>query len=126
MSFWTKLFGASDIVDKVSDGIDASFFTPEEKAKHYLSVLKHIEPFKIAQRWIAVLVIAPYVIVWTVCALLLTLSAFMADASQLMEVSDILAQRNNEVLGTPVAIIIGFYFAGGAMEGIINRFKGSK
>ena len=45
MSFWASLFGGSDLVDKVVKGVDASFFTPEERARHYLEVLKNIEPF---------------------------------------------------------------------------------
>lgn len=125
MSFWTKLFGASDVIDKVSDGVDAAFFTPEERARHYLEVLKNIEPFKVAQRWFALCVIFPYVLVWVMCAVLFITSVFFdgPKADQIMSVSDLLAQRNNDVLGMPVAIIVGFYFGGGALEGIVGKFK---
>ena len=125
MSFWTKLFGANDVIDKVSKGVDAAFFTPEERANHYLAVLKNIEPFKVAQRWFALCVIVPYVFVWVMCALLFVTSVFFEGpkADQIINVSDLLAQRNNDVLGWPVAIIVGFYFAGGAVEGAIGKFK---
>ena len=123
MSFWTKLFGASDIVDKVASGIDATIFTPEERAKHYLEVLKNIEPFKIAQRWLAVIIIIPYVAVWLLCAVLFALSGFVDGLDHLMAVSDKLAERNNDNLGMPVAIIVAFYFGGGALEGVVAKFK---
>jgi len=126
MSFWASLFGGSDLVDKVSKGIDASFFTPEEKAKHYLEVLKNIEPFKLAQRWIAVVLVLPYVLVWLICAGLF-IAAATADiestASRLIQISDMLATRNNDNLGFPVSLVVGFYFAGGALEGIVAKWK---
>lgn len=129
MSFWTKLFGANDIVDKVSAGVDAAIFTQEERARHYLDVLKNIEPFKVAQRWFALVVIVPYVCVWVMCAAIFAISGFFdpgLKATQLMELSDKLALRNNDNLGLPVALICGFYFGGGAIEGAISKFKAGK
>lgn len=41
-----KIFGTKDAVDAVKDGVDAVFFTPEEKARHMLDLLKAYEPFK--------------------------------------------------------------------------------
>ena len=139
MSIWTKLFGASDFVDMVKNTGDAVVFTNEEKAKQYLDVLKHIEPFKVAQRWFALIIITPYVLVWLLCAFLFALAACfdpgavcipnteticqISKAQQLMDLSDKLAQRNNDNLGTPVALIAGFYFGGGMLEGAIGKFK---
>jgi hypothetical protein len=126
MSFWASLFGGSDLVDKVAKGVDASFFTQEEKARHYLEVLKNIEPFKLAQRWIAVVLVLPYVLVWLICAGLF-IAAATADiestASRLIQISDMLATRNNDNLGFPVSLVVGFYFAGGALEGIVAKWK---
>lgn len=124
MSFWTRLFGADNIVNKVSDGIDAAIFTKEEAAKHYLDVLKNIEPFKIAQRWLAVLIIGPYVLTWLGAALLIFISAFSETPDALLSASKTLAADNNDTFGLPVALIVGFYFAGGMGEGIIAKFKG--
>ena len=126
MSFWASLFGGSDLVDKVAKGVDASFFTPEERAKHYLEVLKNIEPFKLAQRWIAVLVIVPYVVIWILCACLFAGAAMASEeptAARLIQISDMLASRNNDNLGFPASLILGFYFAGGALEGIVAKWK---
>lgn len=126
MSFWASLFGGSDLVDKVAKGVDASFFTPEERARHYLEVLKNIEPFKLAQRWIAVIVVVPYVLIWIMCAGLFVAAAtsdIETSAARLIQISDMLSSRNNDNLGFPVSLILGFYFAGGALEGIVARWK---
>ncbi len=37
--------------------------------------------------------------------------------------TDMLASRNNDNLGFPASLILGFYFAGGAIEGIVSRWK---
>jgi len=126
MSFWAKLFGGADLVEKAANGLDKLNFSDQEKAAHYLEVLKNIEPFKLAQRWLAVAVIVPYVLVWILCAVLFATAA-MADAettaSRLIQISDMLASRNNDNLGFPASLILGFYFAGGAIEGIVSRWK---
>lgn len=126
MSFWAKLFGGDDLVEKAANGLDKLNFSDQEKAVHYLEVLKNIEPFKLAQRWIAVFVIVPYVLVWLLCACLFA-GAAMADvettASRLIQISDMLASRNNDNLGFPASLILGFYFAGGALEGIVAKWK---
>lgn len=126
MSFWASLFGGTDLVEKAANGLDKLNFSDQEKAAHYLEVLKNIEPFKLAQRWIAVIVIVPYVLIWILCAALFA-GAAMADAepsaARLIQISDMLASRNNDNLGFPVSLILGFYFAGGALEGIVSRWK---
>jgi hypothetical protein len=125
MSFWTGLFGGTAFVDIASKGVDAAFFTPEERARHYIEVLKHIEPFKIAQRWLMLIVVVPYTLVWVICAAVIVCAIFVEPdrADQLLHISDQLASRNNDNLGTPVALIMAFYFAGGAFEGIIARIR---
>ena len=126
MSFWTKLFGANEIIELTKDGIDAAIFTNEERAKHYIEVLKFIEPFKIAQRWIAAIIVGTYAFVWVMAAFIYVSAVFTdpgAKSDQLMAIARQLADQNNENLGIPTAIILAFYFAGGAFEGIIARIK---
>lgn len=126
MSFWASLFGGSDLVEKASNGLDKLNFSDQEKAAHYLEVLKNIEPFKLAQRWLAVIVVVPYVLIWIMCAGLFvaaSLSDIESSAARLIQISDMLASRNNDNLGFPVSLILGFYFAGGALEGIVARWK---
>jgi hypothetical protein len=120
---WAKLFGASALVERVADGADAIVFTPEERARHYIEVLKVIEPFKIAQRWLAIIVLIPYVLI-VVISIGIKIGALFADDAKLFQVvSGEMLSDNNDNLGLPASLIIGFYFAGGALEGIIAKFK---
>jgi len=129
MGIWSTLFGSENVIKKAADGIyngvDASFYTDEEKAKGFLNLLKHYEPFKIAQRLIALTVTIPYVLVWVLCAVMLVASGFVEPAygKQIAEAALDLGELNNGTLGTPVALVLSFYFAGGALEGVVGRMK---
>lgn len=112
MNIFGKLFGSEKVVDGVFKGIDSAFFTQDEKAGHFLSLLKAYEPFKITQRFLSLVVGMPYVMVWLLAAVLIAFGD--------METGKILAQWNNDTLGTPFAIILAFYFGGGMVEGIIK------
>ncbi|AMO58126.1 hypothetical protein [Endozoicomonas montiporae] len=132
MSFWGKLFGSDNVIKKATDGIyngiDAAIFTKQEKAGHFLNLLKAYEPFKLAQRFLALTVGIPYVLVWLVCAFMMVIAAFMEPcttemicrSNTVLDISKELASKNNDTLGVPFAIILGFYFAGGTAEGIIR------
>lgn len=139
MSFVGKLFGSDTVIKKAADGIyngvDSAFFTNQEKAGHFLGLLKAYEPFKLAQRMLMLVMTVPYVVVWIVCAGLIVASAFFGNDCQvypgiatqcvnpLSETAKTLGELNNETLGMPVALILAFYFGGGAVEGVVTRIK---
>lgn len=129
MGVFSRLFGTDDTIKKVAggiiDGVDAVVFTPEEKAENFLSLLKAYEPFKLAQRLLALIMGIPYVIVWMLSALMLVVSAFLDPAygKQIAEGANTLAELNNATLGQPVAIILAFYFGGGALEGLVRAVE---
>ncbi len=137
MSFLGKLFGSDNVIQKAADGVyngvDAAFFTNEEKSRHFLNLLKAYEPFKLAQRLIALLVTIPYMLIWLVCAGLMVISAFVEPcsteaicrSSTMLEASKTLAIWNNDTLGLPFSTILFFYFGGGAVEGVL-RARSSK
>ena len=132
MSFWGKLFGSDNVIKKAADGvyngIDAVFFTKQEQSEHFLKLLQAYEPFKLAQRLLALIVGIPYVLVWLICAVMMVIAAFMEPcttemicrSNTVLDISKELASKNNDTLGVPFAIILGFYFAGGTAEGIIR------
>ena len=132
MGFWGRLFGSENVISKAADGIykgvDKAWYTDEEKAEGFLNLLKAYEPFKLAQRLLALTVALPYVAVWLLCALMIVVSAFVDPAygKQIEEASRLLGELNNDTLGTPVALVLSFYFAGGALEGVVSRFKEKK
>ena len=66
MAFWSKLFGSDKIISAGINTIDKIVYTDEEKADNKLSLLKLYEPFKLAQRLLAVIYSIPYAICWLV------------------------------------------------------------
>ena len=122
MSIWSTLLGSDNVINKAADGLDAAFFTDEEKARHFIKTLKHYEPFKIAQRLMALCVGVPYVLMYVLSALFLVYGV-ATETSSAVDASATLAEMNNDTLGMPFALIIGFYFAGGMANGIVDKFK---
>lgn len=127
MGFWKRLLGSDKIVDGIYNGIDKSVFTSEERADHFLRILKAYEPFKLLQRFMALIVGIPYMFVWIVCAVFYIYGLTVEDldaAKRMIDGSKELAKLNNEQLGVPFAIILSFAFGGGMLEGGIRAFKG--
>ena len=138
MNFFGKLFGSDSVIKKAAEGvyngIDYAFHTDQEKSEHFLRVLKAYEPFKLAQRFLALIIAIPYVLIWVLCAVMMFFSAFMepclSDAvavcrsSAVLEAARLLADWNNETLGTPLSIVVAFYFGGGAIEGYVRARRG--
>ena len=123
MKILGKIFGSDKVIDHAASGIDELFFTKEEKAENWINTLKAYEPFKLAQRLIALLVTTVYLFVWIVSAAMFV-GSFWVEGT--LAISKELAILNNETLGLPFAIIAGFYFGGGAVEGIADRIVAKK
>ncbi len=137
MGIFARLFGADEVIKKGTDAVinagDALVFTKEEKAHHFLDLLKAYEPFKLAQRLLALIFSIPYVVIWLISAVLFLIGALvptdpdtMGYADHLIDVSKELARMNNDTLGLPVALILGFYFGGGMIESYTRTKKGNK
>jgi len=99
MGLFGKIFGSDTVIDGAVKGIDSVFFTDQEKAEAHKEFLKLYEPFKLAQRFIALSFTIPFV--------LLGSYGIIFDSG--------VANDAVELFGTPVAIIVGFYFAGGVI-----------
>ncbi len=126
MGFLTKLFGSESIIKGVYNGTDKAFFTSEEKADHFLKLMKAYEPFKLLQRFLALIVGIPYIIVYLISAFFFMYGMTLDDiekSMRLVQASKELAAINNNTLGTPFAIILSFAFGGGLLEGGIRAFK---
>lgn len=140
MGFWSKLFGSENVVNKAVDGIyngtDAVFYTDEEKAANFNRVLdlktkmlRAYEPFKIAQRFIALFTGIPFVTIHVIVVLAWIVSIFTIGSSDaykfVFDQLKLVAEWNNATLGEPFGYIVIFYFLGGAAEGTL-RAKGDK
>lgn len=137
MGVFAKLFGSEKIIDAGISGIDKAFYTAEEKSEDDLKrialkmqFMKLYEPFKIAQRYLALMTGIPFVSLHVIVAVNWILAVWLvADKVRYEFVTDqlhIIAEMNNTTLGEPFAIILFFYFLGGAGEGIVNKLMGKK
>ena len=128
MGIFSKLFGSDSVIDAGINAADAVFFTDEEKSEWRLRLLKAYEPFKIAQRWLAIILTTPFAALHTIGGLQILISGWMPDAfgKAIHEASLAMMEVNNDTLGLPVAVVLGFYFAGGAMEGVVKAKLGGK
>ena len=86
-------------------GVDKSVLTEEEKRDWFISVMKAYEPFKLAQRLLAMTFCPAYMIAWLITWGL----SFVMDVT-----------KQEALLDGPISIIVGviitFYFGGGFLE----------
>ena len=113
MSFFSKLFGNDKIIEAGISGIDALVFTDEEKSNAKMQFLKLYEPYKLAQRYLALIYSIPYASAWLVTFI----ASFFVDVTLQMELLKGDAFYIN-------IVILSFYFGGGAAEGIVKQIKG--
>jgi len=112
MGIFSKLLGSDKVIDAGINGIDSIFYTDEEKAENKKAFLKLYEPFKVAQRYLAIVFSIPYAT--------MVLITFIASFFREVETQIDLLTGD---IGTVVGIIVGFYFLGGSLSGGFGRNK---
>jgi hypothetical protein len=119
MSIWSTLFGSKNVIQAGIDGLDKIVHTDEEKSDAKQIFLKLYEPFKVAQRLLAVIYGVPYAFAWFITFIV----SFFTDVSK----QEALLQGD---ISRIVFAIVSFYFGGGAAEGVVrmlaNRGKNSE
>ena len=113
-----KIFGNGDILSGGIKMIDDAFYTDSEKAEdkakaisqkaeHKLNLLKAYAPFKIAQRYIAVV----FLFLFSISFIgILVATGLNAETQKYIDVID--AFKINYIMG----MIVMFYFSGGLVE----------
>ena len=90
MTIFERLFGSDKVIGKAVDGIyngvDKIAYTEEERADNFRKLLKLYEPFKIAQRFLALTLTIPYAIAWG----LTFLSTFVVQDVKAIEMENIM------------------------------------
>jgi hypothetical protein len=124
VSIFGWILGGDKIKEKIVDGIyngaDNLVYTEQEKKANHAVFLALYEPFKVAQRYLSIIFSVPFVILHT-AAFSSRLALWNDEA---LQTSIKLIQGDlNESLGLIVLTIVGFYFAGGVVEGGIKAFK---
>ena len=83
-------------------------------------MLKLYEPYKLAQRYISLIITIPFMLMFLVGGVLWVYLYFTHenknDVYELWHYMD-------EVVGTEFKLIVGFYFAGGVLEGTVKKLS---
>jgi hypothetical protein len=98
----SAIFGTGEHTGTVLKGIDAAWFTSEEKSEFFLKYLASTQPQNLARRLIAFIV----VMLWAFLVLA-AVASYKFDSA----FSEFIFDTLNETVNTPFSIIIGFYFA---------------
>jgi len=118
----SKMLGSGDVISKGMDLIDSMHTSTEEeiqaKAKAKTDLLSAYAPFKLAQRYLALMFgltfLGSYVLV-----LGMTISG-QGDPDAVTKVMEQFS------INYAMLIILSFYFAGGAIEGTLSKMKEKK
>jgi hypothetical protein len=110
---FSSLFKSNEFINNVSSGVDKIVLTNEEKLDNFNKLLALYTPFKIAQRFLMLVLCVPYAVAFLVTFI----CAFFLDVTVQKE----MLQGDISMI---VGVIVGFYFGGGAVEGVIGRKNG--
>jgi len=114
-----KILGSDKIIEKGLGLIDSMHTSTEEeiaaKAKAKTDLLQAYAPFKLAQRYLALMFGATFLSSY-VLVLGMTISG-QGDASAVTAVMEQFS------INYAMLIILGFYFGGGAVEGFLEKRK---
>ena len=103
---------SNKVVDSITTGLDTLVYTDQEKANMKLEMLKHYEPFKIAQRLIATIFTVTFCIAFLTGLIVLLLGK---------DTSPILNYVQAFGLDKIMLSIIIFYFAGGTLNTFVSK-----
>jgi hypothetical protein len=110
-----KILGSGDVVKKGLDLIDDMHTSTEEeiaaKSKAKIDLLSAYAPFKVAQRWLALM--------FTVMFIFIMLNGVLGALYGIIDMNNVNEAKKfaNEMwLGEIMLAIIGFYFGGGLFE----------
>jgi hypothetical protein len=118
-----SIFNPKKLGESIISGIDKSFLSKEESLDYFQEMLVLYEPYKLAQRILAIMFSSVFLFVHLIVAITHFIYVLRGvEAKTIIE----LYQFNNDSLGTIVLIIISFYFAGGVLEGTVKRFQENK
>lgn len=122
LSVLGKIFGSGDVISKGIDLIDSMHTSTEEeiaaKSKAKIDLLAAYAPFKIAQRVIA--------FAFTFMFLFIMANGVVGALYGVIDLDAVDRAKDyaNEMwLGEIMLAIVGFYFGGGAFEGVMEKRK---
>lgn len=118
-----KVFNPEKLGDSLISGIDKAILTKEEKMDYMKEMLVLYQPYKLAQRIIAIMFTGIFLLIHFMTAMAHFYLVLVDEP--VINVLELYGW-NNKLLGYPVLTIIGFYFAGGVAEGIATKIKAKR
>ena len=120
MGILASILGSGDVIKAGLDLIDDMHTSTEEeiqaKTKAKTDLLTAYAPFKVAQRYIALMIGFTYV-----GSFLLVLTMTLMGGGDINEVRSVILEFQ---IAWIMLVIVGFYFGGGAFEGVKKIKKG--
>jgi len=111
MGLLGKIFGSDKVISKGLDLADNAFYTDQEKGAAHMKLLELYEPFKVIQRYLALIFSIPFALLHFG---MYSFRAYNWENDILQAAIKLIQGDMNESLGLIVLTMIGFYFAGGA------------
>ena len=144
MSLFGKIFSSDSALEKGVDaaikGVDAVFYTDEEKASDKKEILKEVgkqilewmaasQGHRLARRVISVAITAVWLLMYVLAAVMNIAAVFVAGNQSLRDSADSLYDYAVSMNGA-VMLILGFYFAapymGDLVKSAATKFRGGK
>ena len=120
MGILATIFGSGEVIASGIKLIDDLHTSTEEeinaKSKAKTDLLSAYAPFKVAQRYLAMMFTLTYLISFFICLI----NILIADDFTKLDITNLLSEF---YIGEIMLTIVAFYFAGGAVEGVVNRVK---
>ena len=115
-----KIFNPKKLGESIISGVDKAILTNEEKIDYMQKMLTLYEPYKLAQRILAILFSSVFLLIH-----LLTSIAHFIYVLRDLDTEKVVSlySYNNDSLGMIVLMVVSFYFAGGVLEGTVKRLK---
>lgn len=115
-----KILGSKGVIDNAMSGIDKSIFTREEKADYMLKFLAAYQPFKLAQRILAIMFSSVFLFGIFAGTVMIIVGSIIVNTDITVAGKDLITTTWKSI-GTPESLIVAFYFAGGTINTFIKR-----
>lgn len=117
-----SILGNADVIKKGMDLIDDVHTSDEEmervKAQTKIETMKAYAPFKVAQRYLALMFTATFL-----SSFVLVLVMTLLGETNIGEVKQVI---DDFYIGEAMLTILAFYFSGGMIEGVVGKIKEKK
>lgn len=115
----SKMLGSGNVIEKGMDLIDSVHTSTEEeiaaKSKAKIDLMNAYQPFKLAQRYLALMFGFTFLLTYV-----LVLGMTIAGKGDPDAVTKVMEQFS---INYAMLVILSFYFAGGAVEGFMDKRK---